>query len=375
MGKNKKADVYFIDFHAFQNKGILDKITILLEQLNLKSRLGKNSLVGIKTHFGEFGNTAYIRPVFFIPVIEHLKKLGAKPFLTDTNTLYVGMRSNSVDHLKDATLNGFTYSSLGVPVIIADGLRSKNEHKLDVSLKHFKTVYLAEDILSADYMIIISHFKGHELTGFGGALKNVGMGCATRRGKLEMHSSINPSVSKKNCIGCRRCVDWCPSSAIIIQDDKKAFIESVRCIGCGECIIVCPQKAIRINWNETSPVFQEKMVEYVYGYHKEMKGKTVYINFVNEVSPGCDCFHINEPPVVQDIGVLASFDPVAIDKASLDLINSVPGLKGSKCDGLPPASDKFKKITNDVDHNIQLNYASELEIGNLNYNLIKVDKI
>ncbi|MDD3627460.1 MAG: DUF362 domain-containing protein, partial [bacterium] len=283
MRKNKKPDVYFCDFKPPQNKSILDKIDILLKKLDLSGSIAKNSLVGLKTHFGEFGNTAYIRPVYFIPIIEHLRKLGGKPFLTDTNTLYVGMRSNSVDHIKNANLNGFTYSSLSVPIIIADGLRSKNERKVEVGLKHFKHVYLAEDILSADFMVIISHFKGHEVAGFGGALKNVGMGCATRHGKLEMHSNISPSVTKKHCIGCRKCVEWCPVSAITIQDDKKAFIDTEKCIGCGECIIVCPSKAIRINWNETVPVFQEKMMEYCYGYHSVMKDKTVYINFINNV--------------------------------------------------------------------------------------------
>ncbi|MCK4666025.1 DUF362 domain-containing protein, partial [Candidatus Dependentiae bacterium] len=186
MSETKIPDVFFTDFHPASGKNILEKIKKLISKLKLKSRIRRNFIVGIKTHFGEYGNTAYIRPIFFQPIISSLTKLGAKVFLTDTNTLYIGMRSNSVDHIKNAIMNGFSYSSLGVPVIIADGLRSKNERKIKVDLKHFKHVYLAEDIISSDFIVVVSHFKGHEMTGFGGTLKNLGMGSGSRAGKMEM---------------------------------------------------------------------------------------------------------------------------------------------------------------------------------------------
>lgn len=366
-----KSKVFFTSFRVKPGQSILKKITDLVKKLKLNEQVKKNQLVGIKTHFGERGNTAYIRPVFFQPIIEHLQKLKVKPFLTDTNTLYVGMRSNSVDHTRNAILNGFSYSSLGIPVLIADGLRSKNVREVEIDLKHFKTAYLAEDILSADFMVIVSHFKGHEMTGFGGAMKNLAMGCAGRHGKLDMHSRISPSVTTKKCVGCGTCVEWCPVSAISLND-KKAGIDSETCIGCGECIIICPVKAIRINWNEQIPVFQEKLIEYVYAYHSIMKGKSVYINFINSVSPACDCFGGSDAPIVGDIGIMASYDPIAIDRASLDMVDKAHGNSASALPETGHGKEKFKLLYPQVDYETQFQYAEKLGIGSTEYELIEL---
>jgi uncharacterized Fe-S center protein len=233
----------------------------------------------------------------------------------------------------------------------------------------------------ADALIGVTHFKGHELSGFGGTLKNLGMGCASRKGKLSQHSNISPQVKKKACVGCETCLPWCPSSAIsMIPPDSEgkakhsvALIDPKKCIGCGECILSCPQGAIQIQWNESIPLFQKKMVEHAYGVIHPKKGKALYLNFLTQISPACDCYGFSDTPIVKDIGMLASEDPVAIDQASVDLVNQEEGNCSSKLiKNLEAGGDKFRALYPEVDWNIQLSYGEEIGLGTRNYELIKI---
>ena len=308
------STVYFIDFKATSRENLPEKLTRLIDAAGMGQTVEKKDLTAVKLHFGEQGNTAFLRPVYVNTIVKALKKLDADPFLTDANTLYAGTRSNAVSHIKTAVENGFAFSSMNsVPVIIADGLRGKSEIPVQVNLKNCQKVYLGGEIVNADALVSVAHFKGHELTGFGGTLKNLGMGCASRKGKLDQHSNVSPRIKRKTCIGCAACADHCPSHAITLQE-KKAYLDPQMCIGCGECIVRCPTESVKINWNQTIPVFMEKMVEYTKGLLDSKKGKCFFINFIVDISPKCDCLSYNDTPIVRDIGVVASTDPVALIK-------------------------------------------------------------
>jgi hypothetical protein len=333
---------------------------------------GEGDLVAIKLHFGEKGSTAYIRTPFVRVVVEELLALGSFPFLTDTNTLYVGSRSDSARHIATAVENGFSYASVGAPIIIADGLKGGAYETIEIKGKHFKEVKIASDVARADAMLVLSHVKGHELTGFGGAIKNLGMGCGSRAGKLAMHSDVRPRVSATRCIGCGKCVSWCPVEAISVRR-KKASIDSSTCIGCAECIVVCPEKAIRIEWNMSAPRVQEKMAEYAVGTAATKAGRMGFLNFITDVSPQCDCYPFSDAPIVPNVGILLSSDAVAVDKASVDLINEQPGLPGTALEsGSRAGSDKFMELYPDVDWRIQLGHAQRLGLGTTTYQLVRV---
>ena len=376
-----KGPVFFSNLKVESGKTLLDKLDILLDRADLKGKIRERDLVAIKLHFGEKGNTAYIRPIFIRRVVDRVKQYKGKPFLTDTNTLYIGSRSEAVSHLTTAFENGFTESVVNAPILIADGLRGNSAVKVRIDKPIFKTVSIAHTIDMADVLVMVTHFKGHELSGFGGALKNLGMGCSSREGKLSQHSNISPQVKGKACKGCEICLSWCPQSAISMvskdsgPEDKHsiALIDSKNCIGCGECILACPSGAIQIKWNESIPIFQKKMVEHAYGAIQKKKGKILYLNFLTQISPACDCYGYSDTPIVNDIGILSSEDPVAIDQASVDLVNGEPGNRSSKLPGAwEPGENKFRAIYPEVDWNIQLAYAEEIGMGTREYELIKI---
>ncbi|MDY6851401.1 MAG: DUF362 domain-containing protein, partial [Thermodesulfobacteriota bacterium] len=240
-----KSKVFACDMRTTPRENMLQKLGRLIDALDLGQSIKKRDLVAVKLHFGEKGNTGFIRPVFIRQVVNKVADLGAHPFVTDANTLYVGARSDSVQHLRTAIENGFAYSVIGAPLIIADGLKGGAAAEIPINLEHIQTAYIATDIAEADAFISVAHFKLHELSGFGGAVKNTGMGCAARRGKLAQHSSIAPKVKAKMCIGCGDCVNNCAHSAIaLIEVDgkDKARIDPKKCVGCGECILICPQQ-------------------------------------------------------------------------------------------------------------------------------------
>ena len=366
------SKVFFTDLRTNPKRNLLDKIEDLLNRTKVNEKINKNDIVAIKIHFGEYGNTAYLRPVFLRRIVERIKNLGGKPFLTDTNTLYTGSRSDADSHLTTAIRNGFDYACVECPIIIADGIRGATGIKIPIDGDILKEVSIAKEIVEADAMIVVTHFKAHELSGFGGSLKNIGMGCATREGKLVQHSNVAPIIKSNNCKGCRTCLDYCPAGAIAIKD-KKASIDPEKCIGCGECIIICSFNAIQIQWNESPDIFQKKMVEYAFGVLKGKEKKIIYINFVMQVSPACDCYPNNDAPIVRDIGILASTDPVAIDTASCDLVNnekSIPNTAIKK--PLKKGDDKWRALYPSIDWNIQLEHAQMLGLGEKTYTLVKI---
>lgn len=367
-----KSDVFFADLRASHNENLIDKVGKLLEKVRLGERIPDKALTAVKLHFGETGNLAYVRPVYVRKIVDAVIAAGGKPFLTDANTLYVGTRSDSVNHLITAIRNGFDYAVAGAPLVIADGLRGGSEVAVPVDLKRYKEVYIGSEIVRADAIVSVSHFKGHELSGFGGTIKNLGMGCASRKGKLAQHSTVSPKIDRKRCEGCGECVDRCAQHAILLVEDK-AKIDPDICVGCGECILICPKGAIKIRWNQQIPVFLENMVEYTVGVLKGKEDAATFLNFVTDVSPACDCFGHNDVPIVGDIGILASNDPVAIDQASADLVNNAQGRPDSALDKhLAPGEDKFRALYPKVDWEIQLKYAQKLGLGTREYNLIRI---
>ncbi len=365
------ADVFFADMRTKQGLNLLDKVDRLYERAGFEKLFKPKDLVAVKLHFGEKGNTAYIRPQFIRRVVDKIAVGGGKPFLTDANTLYRGSRSNAVDHLKTAIENGFVYSVAGAPIVIADGLNGKDYISVEVGLKHFDSVKIASAAYHADAMLVVSHFKGHEVSGFGGAIKNVGMGLGSRSGKQQMHSDLLPSVTVEKCAGCGRCMDWCPTGSITVID-RKASIDENRCYGCGECTVTCPECAVAINWKTDQAAFQEKMVEYMAGAIKNKKGKVGYMTFVMDVTPDCDCCGWSDTPIVGDVGILASLDPVALDQACVDMVNKQRPLPNTRMDGTADGEDTFRRIFPWIDWSFQLKYAEEIGLGSRDYNLIQL---
>ena len=367
-----KSTVYFADLRTTHKENMVNKLGRLMTTTGLASRIHKRDLVAVKLHFGEAGNTAFIRSVFVRKVVEMIRAEGASPFLTDANTLYAGTRSDAPSHLLTALHNGFGYASVEAPIIIADGLRGKSETAVDIQQKNFQQVYIGSEIIEADALISLAHFKGHELAGFGGTIKNLGMGCASRKGKMAQHSKLSPAVKRKKCIGCGECVTHCSQGALSLVE-KKAVIDTAKCIGCGECILICVQEAIQIQWNQDIPGFLEKMVEYTMGVLKNKTGKSLFVNFITNVSPACDCYPFNDAPIVRDIGVVASLDPVAVDQASVDLVNREPANPGScLTTHTGPGEDKFRGVYPDVNGMYQLEYAEKIGLGTREYELITI---
>ena len=254
------------------------KVRRLFEAADFASCIHERDRTAIKLHFGEQGNDSYISPVYVRQVVEKIKAAGALPFVTDTNTLYLGSRSNAVDHITTAVHHGFDYAVVGAPVIIADGLCGKNVAHVAIDKKHFKTVTIAGDIMAADSMIVMTHFKGHEVAGFGGALKNLAMGCAPPQGKRAQHQA-KPFSIRDHCTGCGKCVEVCPKSAITLVGEKSSIDKNL-CIGCFECMTVCPSHAIDIDWETEIPLFTERLIGTTYGAVLGKAGKVGYISFL-----------------------------------------------------------------------------------------------
>lgn len=353
-----------------EGSSLLAKTQRLFAAAELASAISAQDLVAIKLHWGEVGNLAYVAPPLVRTIVDLVKECGGKPFLTDANTLYRGGRRNAVDNLLTACRNGFTLETAGAPVIIADGLRGMDYVKVPGEGKHFKTLKISSAIHYADALIVLSHFKGHLLTGFGGAIKNLGMGCASPAGKQSMHSDLRPKVQEASCIGCGSCVEHCPTGAAKLGNSGKALIDAEACIGCGDCTAVCPSGAIPVRWKTDGRAVQEKIAEYAKAAVKGKENKVGFLNFLMRISPDCDCFSWNDTPIAADVGILASRDPVAIDQASVDLVNQAPGLAGSKLKNLS-AADKFRDVTG-VDWEPQLEHAERLGLGSRLYELVPV---
>jgi uncharacterized protein len=368
----ERAKVYFSDLRASVKENLLGKVERLLDSIDLRSMVLPHSLVAVKLHFGEKGNIAFIRPNFVRVVVNRIKACGGSPFLTDANTLYVGTRGDSISHLVTAIENGFAYSVVDAPLVIADGLRGGSFRPVTINQEILKVAYIGSEIAESDAMVSVAHFKGHDLSGFGGALKNIGMGCASRRGKLVQHSGVSPRITRKRCIACGNCAEHCSQAAISIRE-QKAAIDPKKCIGCGECILICSNKAIDVQWNADMALFQKKMVEYGYAVLKNKKGRVAFLNFLTDISPACDCYDHNDAPIVPDLGIMASLDPVAIDQASVDMVNGQMGLENTRLrENRAPGQDKFGSIYPRIDWRVQLEHAEKLGMGTRDYELVRI---
>jgi uncharacterized protein len=367
-----RSAVYFAPVRSAKKRSMVTRVGALLERAGLSRAVAEGDLVAIKLHFGEQGNTGFVHPVFVREVVAHVKEHGGKPFLTDANTLYSGQRANGIDHIACAIHNGFGFSTVEAPIIIADGIDGRDAVDVPIEGTHFDSVRIGAAAVHADAMVAITHVKGHEATGFGGALKNVGMGLGCRSAKQRMHADFRPEVVVEKCTACRRCELRCPVKAIVVGPDRVAIVDHSVCYGCGECVAACPSGAIAVQWKTTPEAIQEKIVEHVMGAVAGKEGKVVYLSFVTAVSPDCDCWNFSDAPIVGDIGVLASTDIVAIDQAAYDLVTAAVGLPGSRGEGLGAGDDKFTAVTG-VDGSAAIGYAQRMGLGTTEYELVTVE--
>jgi len=372
----QKSRVFTIGLRA---KGPSDshdaKIAKLARAIGMDSFDWKNKLVAVKTHFGERGNSAFPRPHYLRPLTDIIKAGGGKPFLAETTTLYTGSRSNAPDHVMTAIMHGFGPEVTGAPVIICDGLTGRDHHMVKIDGKHCREVSVAGGIHEADALVVLSHFKGHEVTGFGGAIKNLGMGCCSRAAKLLMHTAIRPSILTDVCVKCKRCFSWCSASAISQpMPDGPVVIDQQKCRGCGECLMACLVGAIRINWNSDAGSVTEKLTEHALGVVQPKYGSIFFINLMLDIAPLCDCYGFTDAPIVPDIGFAASTDPVALDACCLDMVNAQIGLKNSALTGGHAAGEaKFPHVHDEIDNDAQLRHAVEIKLGNREYERISLD--
>ncbi|HBP25821.1 MAG TPA: 4Fe-4S ferredoxin [Acholeplasmatales bacterium] len=360
-----ESKVYFTSMKISHHESLLDRLEKLTKAAGIEQIDFQNKFVAIKIHFGEPGNLAYLRPNYARRIVSIVKSLGGKPFLTDCNTLYVGRRKNALDHLSSAFENGYNYFQTDCHTIIADGLRGTDEAEIVINKEFVKSAKIGRAIADADIIISMSHVKGHGLAGFGGALKNLGMGSGSRAGKHEMHSSGKPFIREDKCKGCMMCIKNCAAGAITMTD-KKSKINPDLCVGCGRCIGVCSFDAIRVDWNESSVNLNKKIAEYAFAV--VLDKPAFHINFIIDVSPDCDCDATNNVPIIANIGFLASFDPVALDKASVDLINQAPMINGYE----DSKNNHFTALNPNTTWDAGLKHGEKIGLGTMNYQLIEV---
>jgi len=375
------SKVYFTDMRVKVGESLLIKMDRLIQKAGIKDIDFSQKYTAIKIHFGEPGNLAFLRPNFAKTLADRIRKLGGMPFITDCNTLYVGRRNNALLHLEAAAENGYTPLSTGCQNIIADGIRGTDD--IEVPVKggvYCKTAFIGRAIMDADIVVSLNHFKGHEGTGFGGALKNIGMGSGSRAGKMVMHNDGKPKVNSEKCIGCKICARFCAHNAISFSGAKgsvKASINEGKCVGCGRCIGGCSKNAIVQSWDSSGAALSCKIAEYSKAV---LDGRpNFHINVVNQVSPNCDCHNESDAAIVPDIGIFASFDPVALDQACIDAVNAAPGMAGSiisERTKIPRyekgGADHLTGIHPTTDWRQQLSHAEKIGLGTTKYELITV---
>lgn len=368
MSEHRPSTVWFAPVQSDRKRSLVSRAGDLLDRAGLASAVAPGDLVAVKVHFGEEGNTGFVQPLYIREVVKRIKAAGGNPFLTDANTLYSGRRSNGVDHIVQAIHHGFSYATVEAPIVIADGIDGRESVEVPIEgFDHFDSVRIGAAAVHASAMVVVSHVKGHGETGFGGAFKNVGMGLGCRSAKQRMHADFKPAVVAEKCTSCRRCESWCPVGAVEIVDGIPRFDYEL-CYGCGECVAACAYGAIAVQWKTDASSIQEKIVEHAAGALVGKEGKVVYLSFVTDVTPECDCWSFSEAGIVPDIGVLASSDPVAIDQAAFDLVTGVSGLMGTRGEGLASGTDKFLALTG-VDGTVGLAYAERQGLGTRRYEL------
>ena len=371
---SETSKVYFADFRCPSwRENLPQKLARLMMTAGFGDIDMEDKYVAIKMHFGEPGNLAYLRPNWARAVADLAKSQGGKPFLTDCNTLYVGGRKNALDHIDSAYINGFTPYSTGCHILIADGLKGTDEVEVPVAGgEYVKSAKIGRAVMDADVFVSLTHFKGHEQAGMGGCLKNIGMGCGSRAGKMEQHNSGKPFVKEKKCVGCGACKRICAHDAPQITNGKAA-IDTDKCVGCGRCLAVCPKDAIQCLFDEAPAILNKKIAEYTKAV---VDGRPCFhVSLVVDVSPNCDCHAENDVPIVSDVGMFASFDPVALDQACADAVMAQPAAPGSAlfdagCDG--SCADHFRAAHPDTDWEVCLEHAEKLGLGSRKYELIKI---
>ena len=391
------SKVYFTDMRTHGHTNLPGKLDKLVRKAGIETIDMHNKFVAIKMHLGEPGNLSYLRPNYARVIVDIVRELGGKPFITDCNTLYVGGRKNALDHLDSAYANGFNPFQTGCHTIIADGLKGLDEVEVPVvGGEYVKNAKIGRALVDADIVISLTHFKGHEQAGFGGCMKNLGMGGGSRAGKMEQHSAGKPSVNDDKCVGCRQCHKICAHDAISYDRTPErtlpngrartahlAHIDHNRCVGCGRCIAVCNQDAIKPDINEAPEVLNYKIAEYTKAV---VDGRpSFHVSLAVDVSPNCDCHGENDTPIVGDVGMFASFDPVAIDQACIDAVLAQPALpnteltesraklerQGVRLDGAHE-HDHFYVTHPDTNWQSCIEHAEKIGLGTHEYELVRV---
>lgn len=371
------SKVYFTDFHVDVGTSQLDKLTRLMDKAGLGEIDLEKKFVCIKMHFGEPGNLSFLRPNYAKTVADYVKARGGIPFLCDCNTLYVGRRKNALEHLDAAYENGFSPLSTGCQVIIGDGLKGTDDVEVPVvGGEYIKTAKIGRAVMDADVFISLTHFKGHEQAGFGGAVKNIGMGCGSRAGKMEQHNAGKPVVRQEVCVGCRQCAKQCGQDAISYGPDRKASIDHAKCVGCGRCIGACNFDAIVNPAWDTVQMLNRKMAEYAKAV---VDGRPCFhISLVKDISPNCDCHGENDVPILPDIGMFASLDPVAMDQACADACmekEPIPGAqlyRRMRAKDFIDHKDHFENCTEGSEWKTCLEHGEKIGLGSREYELVKL---
>ena len=372
------SKVYFTDFRAKLGEGLPTKLKRLVETAGIAELDLDGKFVAIKMHFGELGNISYLRPNYAKAIVDTVKKLGGKPFLTDCNTMYPGSRKNALEHLECAWENGFTPLSVGCPILIGDGLKGTDDVEVPVEGgKYVKKAKIGRAVMDADVFISLNHFKGHEMTGFGGAIKNIGMGCGSRAGKTEQHSSGKPTIDEDLCRGCRRCQKECANGGLVYdRETRKMTVDLDKCVGCGRCLGACNFDAIEFADNNAAKDLNYRMAEYAKAV---VDGRPhFHVSLIVDVSPNCDCHSENDAPILPNIGMFASFDPLALDKACADACLASKPMPNSQLsdnmskDGFVDMGDHFTNSTPESEWKSCLEHAERIGLGSLEYELVKM---
>ncbi len=374
-----KSKVYFSDMRALPGTNLLVKLEKLIRKAGIDNIDFGEKFCAIKIHFGEPGNLAFLRPNYSKVVADVVKSLGGKPFLTDCNTLYTGRRKNALEHIESAYENGYSPFSTGCHVIIADGLKGTDQTLVPIDGELVKEAKIGTAIMDADIFISLSHFKGHEATGFGGALKNIGMGCGSRAGKMEQHSNGKPDVYGELCKKCKQCAKYCAHDAIDFDRGGVAHINHDKCVGCGRCIGACVFDAVSPQWDAAEDDLNKKIAEYTHAVLKDRPH--FHVSLVIDVSPYCDCHAENDVAVIPDVGMFASFDPVALDRACADMCNKQSHFEDSYLGDVLAKShshcehghgDHFTAMHSNTNWEVCLNHAEKMGVGTQKYELIEV---
>ena len=374
-----KSTVYFTDFRtkAFGD-GLPNKLRKLIRRAGIERLNMDGKFVAIKMHFGELGNISYLRPNYARAVVDVVKELGGKPFLTDCNTMYPGSRKNALEHLYCAWENGFTPLTVGCPILIGDGLKGTDDVEVPVAGgEYVKAAKIGRAIMDADVFISLTHFKGHEMTGFGGTIKNIGMGCGSRAGKTEQHSNGQPTINPEACRGCRRCQRECANGGLEFDEAARRMrVNTKNCVGCGRCLGACNFDAISFRDSAALTELNCRMAEYTKAV---VDGRpNFHISLVVDVSPNCDCHCENDAPILPNLGMFASFDPLALDQACVDACLAAAPLPNSQLSdhmaekGFVDHHDHFKNSTPESEWRSCLAHAEKIGLGNREYELVVV---